>query len=224
MWQLFYVASVTVVVTLISIAILEYITHRIAARPWASSLQYFAPPSGILKDAVYALVGGAIAASATRLGLYYTTVGVIASTIYKDVPGEVRNLFIQERSSATYLKVVLYTLVGGVIILAGESLGYHFSKLTLTGLAAGVLATAIGLVAVTKRMFDFFVVIVLIVVFRKRIAAGLRSAQAHSQAAAQQRNATEPTAVYATQPAGSSVQLLEDDAAWQADFTEAKLH
>ncbi|HEY4577617.1 MAG TPA: hypothetical protein VIG67_07180 [Yaniella sp.] len=84
--------------------------------------------------------------------------------------------------------------------------------------------TLTGLITLGVLVVVLVVAIVLIVVFRKRIAAGLRSAQAHSQAAAQQRNATEPTAVYATSPAGLSVELLEDDAAWQADFTEAKLH
>jgi alpha-D-ribose 1-methylphosphonate 5-triphosphate synthase subunit PhnL len=56
-------------------------------------------PDGRAGEAVVSLVESAVAVGATLLGLYYATVGVIASTIYKSVRGDVRDLFISERNS-----------------------------------------------------------------------------------------------------------------------------
>lgn len=86
--------------------------------------------------------------------------------------------------------------------------------------------TLSGLITLGVIFVVVVAAIVLIVVFRKRIAAGLRSAQ--QQAAAMQ------TATSAAQAPGSEHEhsaaavppeaLLHDDEAWQAEFSEAKLH
>ena len=63
-------------------------------------------------------VGAAVGAQATFLALFFTTVGVIASTAYARVPGEIRQLFVRERTSTIYVWNVVFALVVGITLLA----------------------------------------------------------------------------------------------------------
>lgn len=144
--------------------------------PWGASSVLFNAPNESLQEAVAALVGAAVAIAATLLGLYYTTVGVIASTIYKAVPGDVRDLFITERNSESYLKVVILTIAVGIVVLVFEALDLPVTGLTL--LLLGLLAafTCIGLVVVTKHLFDYFDPSKLSLPLLKRIMKSIRVA------------------------------------------------
>ena len=104
----------------------------------------------------------------------------------------------------------------------GDDLAAEQTEYTLV--AAG--PTLSGLITLGVIIVVVVAAIVLIVVFRKRIATGLRSAQ--QQVAAMQ------AATPAAQAPGSQHErsaaavppeaLLQDDEAWQAEFSEAKLH
>lgn len=155
-WQLFRGSFSRIVVAVVSLTVLEILCTTIRLTPWGTSHSLFSPPVDALQSQVSALVGAAVAIAATLLGLYYATVGVIASTIYKSVPGEVRDLFVRERSSETYLKVVILTIAGGIVILVAGTLGHNVAGLTLAMLGLFTTLTCIGLVVVTKRLFDYF--------------------------------------------------------------------
>ena len=62
-------------------------------------------------------VGAAVGAQATFLALFFTTVGVIASTAYARVPGEIRQLFVRERTSLIYVWNVAVALLVGLALL-----------------------------------------------------------------------------------------------------------
>ncbi|MCQ9164128.1 hypothetical protein [Arthrobacter sp. STN4] len=134
------------------------------------------PPAVDLQGIVSAFVVAAITIAATLLGLYYATIGVIASTIYRSVSGDVRDLFIRERSSETYLKIVILTIAGGITILVAGTLGHNVAGLTLVVLGLFAAFTCIGLVGVTKRLFDYFDPSKLSAPLLKQIGVGIQLA------------------------------------------------
>lgn len=69
---------------------LEVVALVLRGTEWGSATGWFEPPDSSLQETASALVAAAIGVGATLLGLYYATIGVIASTIYKSVPGDVR--------------------------------------------------------------------------------------------------------------------------------------
>lgn len=155
-WRLALGSAKLVILALAAIAALELV---------ACATRFFLPdldislvnsPDGRSGEAVVSLVESAVAVGATLLGLYYATVGVIASTIYKSVRGDVRDLFISERNSEAYLRIVLLTVASGITVLVASALGYAVSSLTLLALAVFATLTCVGLVGVTKRLLAYF--------------------------------------------------------------------
>lgn len=108
------------------------------------------------KDGVLAFVGAGVAAAATLLGLYYATVGVVASTVYKDVPGEVRDLFVRERDGETYIYALVLAVAGGLTVLALSAFGYPVAGLTILVLAGVAILTTVWLAVLGQRLFGFF--------------------------------------------------------------------
>jgi len=155
-WRLFLGSLGRIAVALVGIVILEVVGGLARLTPIGAESVLFLPPDRDLQEPVSNLVGAAVAVAATLLGLYYTTVGVIASTIYRSVPGDVRDLFLSERSSDAYLKIVILTVAGGVVVLVAGALDYDVAGLTLATLGLFAALTCIGLVVVTKRLFDYF--------------------------------------------------------------------
>jgi hypothetical protein len=155
-WRLLRSSLATIAVAVLAVVIVEVVSVAVRLSPWGASNPLFNAPGNGLQNAVSSLIGAAVAVAATLLGLYYTTVGVIASTIYKSVPGDVRDLFITERNSEVYLKVVVQTIAVGVLILVAAAFGYDVAGLTLLIEGLLVALTCIGLVVVTKHLFEYF--------------------------------------------------------------------
>lgn len=90
------------------------------------------------------------------LGLYFTAVSVIASTIYAKVPGDVRSLLVEERLGNFYIRFVALLGAVSVILLAASSLGYD------PGIFSIVLVNFLGVVSILsfvvlgQRTFYFF--------------------------------------------------------------------
>ncbi|MFC4628013.1 hypothetical protein ACFO6V_07205 [Promicromonospora alba] len=141
---------------MVGVAALEIVGAACGLTPWGATNPLCVAPDSDLQESVSALVGAAVAIAATLLGLYYTTVGVIASTIYRAVPGDVRDLFIAERSSEAYLRVVVLTIAGGIVILVSGTFDHAVVGLSLLVLGLFVAMACIGLVVITKRLFDYF--------------------------------------------------------------------
>lgn len=155
-WRLLVRSLWSIAAAVVTVTMLEAVAALFRLTDWGADSPLLTSPKAGLEDAVSSLLGAAVAIAATLLGLYYTTVGVIASTIYKSVPGDVRDLFISERNGEVYLKVVVQTIAVGVLILVAAAFGYDVVGLTL--LVEGALAalTCIGLVVVTRHLFDYF--------------------------------------------------------------------
>jgi len=97
-----------------------------------------------------ATVGG------TLLALYFTTVGVVAATAYADVPSTVRALFVTERASRVYARVLAALVVACVVVLMMRSTGYQPHRLTIYLIVAGAVFAVFSLVALGERLFNFF--------------------------------------------------------------------
>lgn len=179
----------SILTAIVAVLLVEAASLLIRLTPWGASTVLFNPPDSELDESVTALVGGAVAIAATLLGLYYTTVGVTASTIYKSVPGDVRDLFITERSGESYLKVVILTIAAGVVVLVAGALDLPVSGLTLLFLGLMAAFTCIGLVVVTKHLFDYFDPSKLSLTLLTRINRGIRVATDRKTRSAPQRQA-----------------------------------
>lgn len=195
-WRLIIGSLSRIVLAVATVAVIEYLCAWARQTTWGAGSPLFAATTDEAQGLVSSLVGAAVAVAATLLGLYYTTVGVIASTIYKTVPGDVRDLFIRERASETYLQVVILTISGGVVVLVAGALGYQVAGLTLVALGILAALTCVGLVVVTKRLFDYFDPSKLSAPLLKQISDGIRVATRSKTRALPQRQAEAHLEVY----------------------------
>lgn len=103
------------------------------------------------------LVGASVAALATFLALFFTTVGVIASTAYARVPGAIRELFVRERTSAIYVRVVVLALVFGTALLTFPVISARqFRGLTVVVFAGLTVFSIFSLAILGRSLFNFF--------------------------------------------------------------------
>ena len=101
-------------------------------------------------------VAATVGSLAAFLALFFTTMGVVATTAYSEVPGEVRDLFVRERGNALYINAVMRAVVFGLAVLGMRAVGYHPYSLTI--IVFWVLAgfAVLGLVALGTGLFNFF--------------------------------------------------------------------
>jgi hypothetical protein len=102
------------------------------------------------------LVGVLIGAEATLLALYYATVGVVASTAYSAVPGDIRKLFVQQRISNVYTRGIVRALVFTTILFGLGSLGYHVRVLSVIAAVLLAVLAVLRLTVVGIAPFGFF--------------------------------------------------------------------
>jgi hypothetical protein len=125
------------------------------------------------------MVGAAVGAEAAFLGLFYTTVGVIASTTYNGVPGEIRSLFVRERTSVIYVRSVAVALLLGLALLT-MPLVSHYQPHVLTISAFAVITgfSVLSLVHLGTDLFSFFDLSAISFPLRRRFLHAVKSATA----------------------------------------------
>jgi hypothetical protein len=100
-----------------------------------------------------AALSGAIAAF---LGLFYATVGIVASTVYQSAPGEIRSLFVEERDSSAYVRGVVRALLLGIALLSASALGYEPRAFTIAVFAIMCTGSIAILTFLGRQLFNFF--------------------------------------------------------------------
>lgn len=92
------------------------------------------------------------------LGLYFTTMSLVASTSYKDVPREVRAAVLAEKVGSIYLQAVALLCAVALMLLAALSIRVGWSAGLLNFVALiGLSVTAVfSFVVLGKRAFEFF--------------------------------------------------------------------
>lgn len=210
-WQLAIRSFGQLLLACVCVAVIELVAAALHLVPPLADSPLFRPPASGLADVVSALVGAAVAVGATLLGLYYATVGVIASTIYKSVPGDVRDLFLQERNNETYLNVVILTIASGIATLVLGVFGHPVSALTLLGVGVLTAVTCVGLVVVTRRLLEYFDPSKLALPLLRQLSTAIRAAAAEkSRAVPYRQTEAHTSALRAVTSYRHLAQLLED--------------
>jgi len=101
-------------------------------------------------------VAAAVGAVAVFLALFFTTIGVIATTVYSDVPNEVRQLFVVGPTNRRYTTVMTFTLVVGVLLLATQAVHYQPHRTTLILFSVLVLGSILVVAQLTRALFRSF--------------------------------------------------------------------
>lgn len=108
-------------------------------------------------DSYGGFVGVVVGAQAAFLALFFTTVGVIASTSYARVPSEIRSLFVRERSSLLYVWSVTEALMIGMALLTMPlTTGSSPHAFTVLVFSAITVFSIISLVLLGTTLFNFF--------------------------------------------------------------------
>ncbi len=90
------------------------------------------------------------------LGLYFTAVSVVASTVYARVQGDVRDLLVREKVGNFYVRTVALLGVAGTILLLAHTFGYAPGVLNLTLIAFLGGLSILSFVVLGSRIFEFF--------------------------------------------------------------------
>lgn len=123
------------------------------------------------------LVVAIIGAAGFVLAMFFSSVAVIASTSYHAVPGEIRRLFVEDRSSRLFTRSVLRTLVLGLLVLSMEIVvGRQPPVLAVVVLVTLAGFSVVSLVALGNRLFDFFDLSSLSQQLPQRFAGAIRTA------------------------------------------------
>jgi len=110
----------------------------------------------INKDIYTSLLSTLAQVSGVFLGLYFTAVSVVASTVYARVPGDVRSVLMQEKVGTVYIRLVALLAAVSTMLLAMTAGGMqpHLLHLVLIGLL-GIIAV-FSFVVLGTRAFYFF--------------------------------------------------------------------
>ncbi len=151
--KLMWASAIAGVVALVVFIVLELLASQLSHHRVPGLERYYAE-AGFSSFVPY--VAASVGALAVFLALFFTTVGVIATTAYSDVPNEVRELFVLGRSNRRYTKTVVSSLVLGTLLLATQVCGYHPHVLTLIVYSLFVLFSVLSLAFLTSDLFRFF--------------------------------------------------------------------
>lgn len=134
-------------------------------------------------DSYGGFVAAAVGAEAAFLALFFTTVGVIASTTYARVPGEIRSLFVRERTSLIYVwNVAVALLVGIALLISPVVTHYSPHGLTVAAFALLTVFSVLSLVLLGTQLFNFFDLSTLSRSLPRRFRRGLQGASASDKA------------------------------------------
>lgn len=107
-------------------------------------------------DAYEVFVGAMVGAFAVLLALFFTTLGVVATTTYAEVSDELRAVFLRERENTAYVSAMVRALVFGTALLAAHAVGYHPYSLSIAVFALLSLVCVLGSAALGVGLFSFF--------------------------------------------------------------------
>ena len=110
-----------------------------------------------IKPDVYANLLSTVAQiSGVFLGLYFTAVSVVASTIYARVPGDVRSVLMQEKVGTVYIRLVALLGATATLLLAMTAGGVHPHVLHLALITLLSVVAVFSFLVLGTRAFYFF--------------------------------------------------------------------
>jgi len=124
--------------------------------------------------------GGLLAAlaqiSGVFLGLYFTVLGVVASTAWADLPEDVRALLLREQGGNVYIRIVALLGATALLLLLESSLGLRLGPLSLLFITLLGVLSVLAFVVLGIRAFRFFDPTVLVPPLRRDATWAIRAA------------------------------------------------
>ncbi len=102
------------------------------------------------------LLLGIVQVGAVVLGLFFATVGVVASTVYANAPEGARGLFVWERGNRVYALTVAAFVAAALALLTARLAAYEPTMLAVGTVAVLAAFMVLALVVVAPRTFAFF--------------------------------------------------------------------
>lgn len=156
---------------IVTLAALEYWINRLWPPSWPRLPLAIRDP-GAFTDQVAAIVG----LSGTLLGLYFAALSLVVSSTYKDVPADLREAMIRDRTGALYIRLIALACAGGLLILGATVLGWPVGVTNHVMLVIAAAGGVFGFVGLGIRSFAFFDPTQLTQPLEHRIVDAVRSA------------------------------------------------
>lgn len=90
------------------------------------------------------------------IGLYFTAVNLVASTVYARVPSDIRSLVVGEKLGNVYVRIVAFLGATTTLLLASNVVGFPPSLLNLALVTFMGLISIYSFLVLGKRVFHFF--------------------------------------------------------------------
>jgi hypothetical protein len=90
------------------------------------------------------------------IALYFTAVSLVASTVYAQVPSDIRGMVVEEKLTDVYVRIVAFLGATSTLLLASNVIGFPLSLLNLALVALTGLFSIFGFLVIGKRVFHFF--------------------------------------------------------------------
>ena len=94
--------------------------------------------------------------SGVFLGLYFAGVSIVVSTVYSQIPSDVRSLLLREKVGNAYINLVALLGALAVLILAKTALGFAPAVLNFALISFCGVSAIFSFVALGQRVFYFF--------------------------------------------------------------------
>jgi hypothetical protein len=114
--------------------------------------------------------------SGVFLGLYFTVLGVVASTAWADLPEDVRSLLLREQGGNVYIRIVALLGALALLQLFRSSLGVRLGPLSLLFVVLLGILAVLAFVVLGIRTFRFFDPTVLVSSLLRDTTSAIRAA------------------------------------------------
>ena len=156
LWNIIRVILLPVLFSCGFVTLLIWLDHSVLS---AFSNSMYTTVIGILpeslENAQATLLATCAQVSGVILGLYFATIGVVASTSYGDVPRDLRSVLIKDRVGGFYLGMIGFTLGACLFGLGARALGFFPGSITVAMLALLSIASVLAFFPLGKRVFLF---------------------------------------------------------------------
>ncbi|HOW36293.1 MAG TPA: hypothetical protein PL155_07760 [Candidatus Omnitrophota bacterium] len=110
------------------------------------------------------------------LGLYFTAISIVASSVFTAVPSNVRELYLKEKIGNTYIRILAILLAISIIIFGCRIFGYYPSTLLTVLMLIFSCVSIFAFVMLGVRAFSFFDPTVLVDIIFADLYADIRLA------------------------------------------------
>ena len=157
--QLTWLSSKTISLSVLIVVFFELLEKAI--------LKFFPPDKTIFLVKTHALIVGnpnslenflmtIASVLGVFLGLYFTAVSIVASSVFTTVPNDVRELYLREKIGNTYIKILAILLAVSIIMFGYRIFNYYPGTLLTVLMLIFSCISIFAFVMLGSRVFSFF--------------------------------------------------------------------